>query len=74
MERFEQVRLPGSVRAVEQDDARGEIKLQRGVRTEVAERDALDDQPASRMGMIRYQKLSSGEAMRPGRSLLMSLS
>ena len=66
--------LPGAVRTVEKDDSRLELELERGVRTEVAERDVADDQPARRMGMIRYQKLSSGEAMRPGRSGLMSLS
>ena len=60
VQRLEEVRLAGAVRAVEEDDARLESELERGIRAEVAERDVADDQPASRMGMIRYQKLSSG--------------
>ena len=73
VESLEQVRLSCSVRAVQKHDSRLEAKLQAGVRAEVPERDLADDQPASRIGMIRYQKLSSGEAIRPGRRRLMSL-
>ena len=73
VERLEQIRLAGAVRAVEKHDPGLQAQLERGVRTEVAKRDVADDQPASRMGMIRYEKLSSGAAMRPGRSRLMSL-
>jgi len=74
VKRFEEVRLPGAVRAVQEDDTRLERELEGSVRAEVAEREPADDQPARRMGMIRYQKLSSGAAMRPGRRRLMSLS
>jgi hypothetical protein len=74
MKRLEEVRLPGAVRAIEEDDAWLESQLERGIRAEVAERDLADDQPASRMGMIRYQKLSSGAEIKPGRRRLMSLS
>ena len=74
VQRLEEVRLPGTVRPVQQDDTRHELELERRVRAEVAERDLADDQPARRMGMIRYQKLSSGAAMRPGRRRLISLS
>ena len=74
VERLEQIRLPGAVRPVQQDDPRLEGQLERGVRAKVTKGDLVDDQPASRMGMIRYQKLSAGASMRPGRRRLMSLS
>ncbi|MBM2822048.1 MAG: hypothetical protein HW413_794 [Thermoleophilia bacterium] len=60
MKSLEKVRLAGSVGAVKQYDTGFEPKLETGVRAEVPERDLADDQPASRIGMIRYQKLSSG--------------
>ena len=59
---------------MEQDDPGLEAQLERGVGTKVAERDVADDQPASRMGMIRYQKLSFRERDEAGRSRLMSFS
>ena len=71
---LEQIRLPRAVRAVQEHHSRRQLELERGVRAEVAERDLADDQPARRIGMIRYQKLSSDAAMRPGRRRLMSLS
>jgi len=74
VKRLEKVRLPGTVGTVKKYDTGLESKLQAGVRAEVPERDLANDQPASRIGMIRYQKLSSGEAMRPGRKRLISLS
>ena len=74
MESLEEIRLTCSVRAVQKHNTRLEPKLQTGVRAEVPERDLADDQPASRIGMIRYQKLSSGDVMSPGRKRLMSLS
>ena len=73
MERLEQVRLAGPVRARDEHDPRLEGELEAWVRAEVAERDLADDKTAgiwrqsgSRIGMIRYEKLSSGETMRPG--------
>jgi len=74
MESLEQVRLPGSVRPRDEHDSGFELQLEPGVRAEVPERDLADDQPASRIGMIRYQKLSSGDTIRPGRRGLISLS
>jgi len=74
MERLEQIRLADTVRSMHQHDPRLELQLEARVRAEVAKRDLADDQPARRMGMIRYQKLSSGEVMSPGRNGLMSLS
>jgi len=71
---LEEIRLASSIRAVQQHDARLELKLQTRVRAEVPERDLADDQRESRIGMIRYQKLSSGDVMSPGRKRLMSLS
>ena len=74
MQSLEEVRLSCPVRAVQEHDSRLEAELQAGVRAEVPERDLADDQPASRIGMIRYEKLSSGDVMSPGRNRLMSLS
>ena len=74
MQSLQKVRLPGSVRAVQQHDSGLKLELQTWVRAKVSERYVADDQPASRIGMIRYQKLSSGDAMSPGRKRLMSLS
>jgi hypothetical protein len=54
MQRLEQVRLPGAVPADDQDDAGREREVERRVRAVLAERDAVDDQPARRIGMIRY--------------------
>ena len=74
VETLEKVCLPRAVRTMNEHDTRLELELQAGVRTKVPERDLADDQPASRIGMIRYQKLSSGDTMSPGRRRLMSLS
>jgi len=79
VECLEEVGLAGAVRAGDEDDPGLERELEPRIRAEVPERDRADDQaglaqPASRIGMIRYQKLSSGDTMRPGRSGLMSLS
>src|ERR1044072_1680694 len=74
MERLGEVRLACAVRAVQEEEARRQLEPERCVRAEVWKRDVADDQPARRMGMIRYQKLSSGAAISPGRSRLMSLS
>jgi hypothetical protein len=54
VQRLEQVRFADTVRPDDEDDARLERELQRCVRAVVAERDPVDDQPASRIGMIRY--------------------
>ena len=43
-----------------------ERQLQTGVRAEVREEDRGDDQPARRIGMIRYQKSSSGALEQSG--------
>ena len=73
VQRLEQVRLAGAVRPGDEDEPRLERELEPGVRPEVAERDLGDDQPASLIGMIRYQnESSSADVMRPGRSGLIS--
>jgi hypothetical protein len=51
---LEQVRLAGAVLADDEDEARLQGQVEGGVRAVVPERDLLDDQPARRMGMIRY--------------------
>src|SRR5581483_6061716 len=68
VKRLEQVRLAGAVRADGQDETRTQRQLEARVRAEVRERDRGDDQPASRIGMIRYQKSSAGPWISPGRS------
>ena len=55
MQRLEQVRLPGAVPARDEDEPRLETELEPRVGAVVAERDLPDDQPASLIGMIRYQ-------------------
>ena len=54
MQRLEQVRLAGSVPADDQYDALGEIEAEGCVRPVLAERYVIADQPARRVGMIRY--------------------
>jgi hypothetical protein len=54
MDRLQQVRLAGAVLADDEHDSLGEVEVERGVRPVVPERDVADDQPASRIGMIRY--------------------
>jgi hypothetical protein len=71
---FEKVCLSRAVRAGDKHDPGLELDLEARVRAKVPESDVADDQPASRMGMIRYQKLSSGETIRPGLSGLINLS
>jgi hypothetical protein len=53
MDRLEQVRLADAVRAGHQDEPRRKVELEPGVGAKVAKRDVADDQPASRIGMIR---------------------
>jgi hypothetical protein len=53
MKGLEQIRLADAVRAGDEDKPRLEVEVERGVRAEISERDARDDQPASRIGMIR---------------------
>jgi hypothetical protein len=58
VQRFEEVRLAGAVRAGDEDEAGLQRELEPFVRAEVAERDVPDDQalpvyPASLIGMIR---------------------
>ena len=86
MKRLEKVRLPGPVRAGHEDDPRLERELELRIGAEVSKRGVSDDQPSvgrrrsagtqsgSRIGMIRYQKLSSGEDSNPGRNGLISWS
>jgi len=54
MQRLEQVRLADAVVADDEHDpaAKGEVEC--GVGAVVPKRDVCDDQPASRIGMIRY--------------------
>ena len=54
MQRLEQVRLPRAVFPDKEHDPRREIEVEGCIRPVVPERDVLDDQPASRIGMIRY--------------------
>ena len=68
VQRLEQVRLAGAVRADRQHEARLERELQARVRADVRQEDRADDQPASLIGMIRYQKSSPGPWISPGRS------
>jgi hypothetical protein len=69
---LQEVRLPRAVSPGYEDQPGPERKLEPGVRPELAERDLVDDQPARRIGMIRYQKLSPSAVSKPGRSGLMS--
>jgi hypothetical protein len=53
VQRLEQVRLAGAVRADDEDEPRLEAELEGVVRAKARERDPRDDQPASLIGMIR---------------------
>jgi hypothetical protein len=53
VQRLEQVRLADAVRPDGKDDAVGERQVEGRVRAVLAERQVLD-QPARRIGMIRY--------------------
>jgi hypothetical protein len=53
VQRLEQVRFADAVRADREDDPVRERQVERRVRPVLAERE-LVDQPASRIGMIRY--------------------
>jgi hypothetical protein len=53
MERLEQVRLADPVLPDREHEAGRERELERRVRAVVAKREPGDDQPASRIGMIR---------------------
>ena len=64
--------LPVPLRPVTRTNPGSKLELQPGIRPEVAKRDLGDDQPASLIGMIRYQNESSEEVISPGRSGLMS--
>ena len=64
--------LPAPFAPGHEDEARLEGQLEPGVRPEVAKRDRRDDQPASLIGMIRYQNESSADVIRPARSGLIS--
>jgi hypothetical protein len=54
VQRLEQVRLADAVPPDDEDDPLGEVEVERRVRPVLAERYVLDDQPARRIGMIRY--------------------
>jgi hypothetical protein len=54
VQRLEQVGLAGAVLTDDEYEARPEGQVEGRVRAIVPERDPLDDQPARRMGMIRY--------------------
>jgi hypothetical protein len=55
MQRLEEVRLAGAVRTDDEHEPRLQLELELRVRADVPERDRLNDQPAKRIGMIRYQ-------------------
>jgi hypothetical protein len=54
VERLEEVRLARAVVAHDEHEPRPEIEVERRVGAIVPKRDVLDDQPARRIGMIRY--------------------
>jgi hypothetical protein len=54
VKRLEEVRLAGPVLSHDEHDARFEAEVERGIRAVATERDVPGDQPASRIGMIRY--------------------
>jgi hypothetical protein len=54
VERLEQVGLADAVSTDDEDDPRREFEVERRVRPIPTERYAIDDQPARRIGMIRY--------------------
>jgi hypothetical protein len=54
MQRLEQVRLAGAVPPDDEDDPGRKVEVERRVRPVLTERYAIDDQPARRIGMIRY--------------------
>jgi hypothetical protein len=54
VERLEEVRLADTVPADDEHHPRREVEVERRVRPVLAERYAIDDQPARRIGMIRY--------------------
>src|SRR5207237_1442093 len=65
---LEQVRLAGAVRPGHEHETRLQRNLEACVRADVAQRNAFDDQPASLIGMIKYQKSSPSAVIRPGRN------
>jgi len=71
---FEQVGLAGAVRPDHEHDSRPELQLELGVGAVVPERERPDDQPASRIGMIKYEKSSAAPWRTAGRSGLISFS
>ncbi len=54
VQRLEQVRLAGAVSTHHEDDPLREVEVERRVRPVLTERYVIADQPASRIGMIRY--------------------
>jgi hypothetical protein len=54
VQRLEQVRLADPVPADDENDPRREAEIERRIRPVPAERYAIADQPARRIGMIRY--------------------
>jgi hypothetical protein len=52
--RLQEVGLADTVLSDHNDEPGYQVELERGVRAKVAEGDVLDDQPARRIGMIRY--------------------
>jgi hypothetical protein len=54
VERLEQIRLADAVATDDEYDPGREVEVERRVRPIPAERYAIDDQPARRIGMIRY--------------------
>ena len=51
---FEQIRFPRAVLTHNQDESGRKFEVECRVRTEATERESADDQPASRIGMMRY--------------------
>src|SRR5262249_483207 len=73
VQRLEEVGLPRAVGTHDEHKPRLQLELELGVGAVVPERNGADDQPASRIGMIRYRKSSLPSAWStPGRSGLIS--
>jgi hypothetical protein len=54
VERLEQIGLANAVAADDENDPGREVEVERRIRPIPTERYAIDDQPARRIGMIRY--------------------
>ena len=56
--RLQKIGLADTVLSDHHHEPGRQVELEAGVRAKVAEGDVVDDQPARRIGMIRYRKSS----------------